>query len=471
MAIKRLPAVYVVRNMFHGLTVAAAVALLCSCASSYSLWQAGGGPGPVEQNQSPQAALSIAPSDGPAPLTVQHDATASTDLDGTIARYDWDLDGDGTFETADAGGRPPAHVYDTVGVYYASVRVTDDEGATGMATIEVVATGGDPPVDAPALTVEKWQGGATAALSLTFDDGTPEHWSRGMQLWQDYGFRVTLGIIAQTFESTPARLPDLQQAFNAGHELANHSSTHPDFLTLTTEQRRQEVLNCEQLLLDSVVGLDHVNTFVYPYEQFDDTVIAELGQLGYICARSGSQGITDYAEINDPWNPPFMHLYSWANLNSLEMWMWDSVVDGVIADGGWQVEQCHGIGAIGETGVGWSPRPEAEYRAHYNHIASYGDALWIAPMGEVGRYILERNLADFLVLDYTAERFEFIVTDSLNNEIYDVPLTVDMEVPVGMMNISVSQGFTSLTFSEAEAGHIRFDVTPGSGTVVVEYGV
>ena len=55
------------------------------------------------------------------------DASASTDPDGSIARYDWDF-GDGT--TLADGGPTPTHAYATAGDYQAKLRVTDDEGCS-----------------------------------------------------------------------------------------------------------------------------------------------------------------------------------------------------------------------------------------------------------------------------------------------------------------------------------------------------
>jgi uncharacterized repeat protein (TIGR01451 family) len=67
--------------------------------------------------------------------TVTLSATGSTDADGTIATVQWDLDGDGTFETTVAGVGAEVSVTraddTTVTV---GLRVTDDDGAVGTTT-------------------------------------------------------------------------------------------------------------------------------------------------------------------------------------------------------------------------------------------------------------------------------------------------------------------------------------------------
>ncbi|MFG2000977.1 beta-propeller fold lactonase family protein [Spirillospora sp. NPDC048911] len=74
----------------------------------------------VRPNQGPVAALSVT---GGAHL----DASASSDPDGRVVRYDWDF-GDGT--TRLDGGPRPAHRFPGPGTYKVTVTVTDNEGCS-----------------------------------------------------------------------------------------------------------------------------------------------------------------------------------------------------------------------------------------------------------------------------------------------------------------------------------------------------
>ena len=71
---------------------------------------------------------------GPAPLTVNFDASGSSDPDGTIVAYDWDFM-DGTF-SAEAN---PSHEFTLPGTYLVTLSVTDDQGmqASSALTISV----------------------------------------------------------------------------------------------------------------------------------------------------------------------------------------------------------------------------------------------------------------------------------------------------------------------------------------------
>jgi YVTN family beta-propeller protein len=76
-------------------------------------------------NQGPLAAFSAQP--GPAGAGTAFNAAASTDPDGSIARYDWSF-GDG--QSAVNGGPDPVHVYGAPGTYVAALTVTDNEGCS-----------------------------------------------------------------------------------------------------------------------------------------------------------------------------------------------------------------------------------------------------------------------------------------------------------------------------------------------------
>jgi len=73
---------------------------------------------------------------GVEPLDVTWDASGSTDSDGTIVQYDWDMDNDSVYEILNGGPTQPAN-YATFGTYTVGVRVTDDDGATDETTASV----------------------------------------------------------------------------------------------------------------------------------------------------------------------------------------------------------------------------------------------------------------------------------------------------------------------------------------------
>ena len=88
-------------------------------------------------NRPPTAVAKATPTSGDAPLNVSFDGSASTDPDGLIARFDWDLDGDGEFD--DGLGPKATFAYDRAGTYTARLRVTDPADESAVATLAIKA--------------------------------------------------------------------------------------------------------------------------------------------------------------------------------------------------------------------------------------------------------------------------------------------------------------------------------------------
>jgi len=94
----------------------------------------------AEGNEPPVAALTADYYQGKTPLLVTFDASSSTDSDGTIASFQWDFDGDGTFDE-DTGTTPAAsNNYTLAGTYFPAVKVTDDGGASDTFSIEITVS-------------------------------------------------------------------------------------------------------------------------------------------------------------------------------------------------------------------------------------------------------------------------------------------------------------------------------------------
>jgi PKD repeat protein len=90
----------------------------------------------VVTDNPPTASIS-APSSVGLNQNATFDGTGSSDPDGTIVRYEWDLDDDGNYETT---GSRPSVAYATPGRHTVHLRVTDDNGATATTIASVNVT-------------------------------------------------------------------------------------------------------------------------------------------------------------------------------------------------------------------------------------------------------------------------------------------------------------------------------------------
>ncbi|MFN8545302.1 MAG: PQQ-dependent sugar dehydrogenase [Candidatus Binatia bacterium] len=125
----------------------------------------------VDTNHAPTAVVQASPTSGVAPLHVQFDGSASSDPDaGDTITFAWDLDGDGQYN--DSTAVSPTADYSTPGTYTVGLRVTDNHGKFGTASIVITAGNTAPAVTitAPASTLT-WHVGETIAFSATATDG------------------------------------------------------------------------------------------------------------------------------------------------------------------------------------------------------------------------------------------------------------------------------------------------------------
>ena len=92
-------------------------------------------------NLPPSAAFTATPESGDAPLSVELSAAASSDPEGGALRFEWDWDGDGTYDSEPSDAASVAHIYESSGEYQTTLRVTDDAGAWAVASVLVQAAG------------------------------------------------------------------------------------------------------------------------------------------------------------------------------------------------------------------------------------------------------------------------------------------------------------------------------------------
>ncbi len=122
-------------------------------------------------NQPPVARATANPTNGAVPLTVNFDATGSSDPDGDSLSYAWDLDGDGAYD--DATEPKPTHIYETGGDYDIQLKVTDGRGASDTLDQPLkISAGNTPPsatIDSP-LSTTTWKVGDNISFSGSATD-------------------------------------------------------------------------------------------------------------------------------------------------------------------------------------------------------------------------------------------------------------------------------------------------------------
>jgi PKD repeat protein len=122
-------------------------------------------------NRPPTASFAAAPNPAVTGQVVIFDGSTSGDLDGTIAKYEWDLDGNSTFETNTGANPKISRTYSAAATLIVGLRVTDNKGATATTTRVLTINLANGPVASMSITPNPAQAGQTVVLDGSASSG------------------------------------------------------------------------------------------------------------------------------------------------------------------------------------------------------------------------------------------------------------------------------------------------------------
>lgn len=121
----------------------------------------------------PVATASAVPTSGGAPLTVNFTGTG-TDPDGTIVKYEWDFEGDGTYDWSSTTTGTTSNTYNIAGTYNAILRVTDNDGLTDTDMIIIAVSQPGSPTASASAKPTSGKAPLTVDFSGTATDPDPD---------------------------------------------------------------------------------------------------------------------------------------------------------------------------------------------------------------------------------------------------------------------------------------------------------
>jgi peptidoglycan/xylan/chitin deacetylase (PgdA/CDA1 family) len=107
---------------------------------------------------------------------------------------------------------------------------------------------------APPYEVGTWQGFRTAAVSYTFDDGSPNQYAKAVPMFNELGFKLTWFIVTSPSWGWPANWTALQNAAAQGHEIASHTVTHTSLGGMSDSLQTVELKNSKDAINAHIPG-------------------------------------------------------------------------------------------------------------------------------------------------------------------------------------------------------------------------
>lgn len=118
-------------------------------------------------------------------------------------------------------------------------------------------------------------------LSISFDAAWGRANTEGiLDILDRYDVKTTFFLVGFWAEKHPDLVAELVER---GHEIGNHSATHPHMNSLSEGQIREELRRCSDLV-KSITGTP-TTLFRPPYGEYNDSVVRVSRQEGYECVQ------------------------------------------------------------------------------------------------------------------------------------------------------------------------------------------
>lgn len=92
----------------------------------------------------------------------------------------------------------------------------------------------------------------------------------------DYGVKATFFVVGSWVDKFPESVKQLHEA---GHEIMNHSDTHPHMTQISVEEMKKEVTNCDNKI-EAITGIKP-NLFRPPYGDYNNNVVGAMRDIGH----------------------------------------------------------------------------------------------------------------------------------------------------------------------------------------------
>jgi oligosaccharide reducing-end xylanase len=307
--------------------------------------------------------------------------------------------------------------------------------------------------------VGNWSGFRTAAITYTFDDHCSNQFAIAVPLFNEFGYKLTLYPV-------PAWSPNwtnIQNAAAAGHEVGSHTVNHSNLSTLDDANQTIQLANSQSIINSYIPGQQCV-TIAYPFCAPGNQA---LTATYYIAARHCQGAI----EVNTPSNFYQISSIICGSAGAVKTTAdFTTKFTSTATSKGWCVFLIHGIDSDG----GYSPLSSTVLRESIQYLDTHRSTFWVSTFSNVVRYIRERNDVSVTETSNEPNSITLQVTDTLNDAIYNYPVTIRRPLPADWPSATVSQNGQAVNASVVVANstiYVMFDVVPDGGDVVLSKSI
>lgn len=130
------------------------------------------------------------------------------------------------------------------------------------------------------------------AVAFTFDDGPHPLYTRQLlDIFRKADGKATFFMIGQEIDAFEDIAAEVHQA---GHEIANHTYSHPDLTRLTLEEARTEIQQADERIRQ-ITGKP-VLSFRPPYFGVNEDILSLAAEFGYTSIGTVNGGAKDWEQ-------------------------------------------------------------------------------------------------------------------------------------------------------------------------------
>lgn len=297
----------------------------------------------------------------------------------------------------------------------------------------------------PWVYVADYKGDKKCAISYTFDDGLQEHYTLLFPHLEKLNFKASFCVSGKIIEYKNAQLgkprmtwKQLKEMSLKGHEISNHSWSHPVLTELSDAEIEEQINKCDSII-ELKVGKRPV-TFFYPGNLYNDRVVA-LASKHRVATR-----LKQF---------PIGYEVSHTTAEKLQAW-----VDGLLVSGDWGVSMTHGI----TKGYDCYPDKTTLWH-HFDWVKSHEKDIWVSTFKQIGAYQKERDNAR-LEVKKEQTGYRVIPTLKLDASLFTEPLTMVVKLQDNERWTAEQAGKPlSVEYKEGKA---LFEFNPYGGEIVIK---
>jgi len=291
-----------------------------------------------------------------------------------------------------------------------------------------------------------------SAFSLTFDDGLLSHSENVRPILNQYGFKGTFYVLPPYLTETLPGIwrygiwPAFQSMAAEGHEIASHTMNHDtltslDWGSISTPGTLLYELYQSKIFIEQKIPTEKCISLNYPYT-LHNSFVDSAASLFYENGRTLGQVPNDSSLTQEDWfglkakvvsfNQPrnstaddLDELYSfleWTQ-NSINNRKWGMIIIHDVVPFT-QLPELVGQGIYEPISNEWLTS-----LCDYLWARSSNKEVWVETVGNITRYIKERDDANYQIVSSSSQQIQINVSDNLDNTIFNYPLSAYVKIP------------------------------------------